>query len=216
MKLLFTLLICFAHLSSFAQKRLCDSIKQQDSTIIGFATYTLYPKLPEGPLGNLVADAVKTITQIKWGNRIDVSIVSPSSIRDKIQKGTFPAYRILQVLPYEDSIAIVKLTGNELKEIANKIASQGGYPVSGIQFKIKNMKAIDINVNRVPLKEVQEYYIALPYFLILKKKIPLPENLQIQNGNLKLAQTLCEYVQWLTHQGKTIAPIPYKRIEYSN
>ncbi len=211
------LLIVFSAIAtqSFAQKdTLCNCL--EDSTIIGFATYDLYQRLPEGSLGNFVADAIKTAVQLKWGNKIDIALISPQSIKGKIEKGTFRKNKITQLLPYPDSIAILKLDSAQLKTVLDKIASLGGYAVSGLQMQINNMRADSINVNRIPLHSAESYIVAVPYFLTLKNRISLPSDVDIFNANISLQKAVCEYIRWLTNTGKTISPIPYRRIKYAN
>lgn len=192
------------------------TLSADDSTIIGFAKYDLYQKLPEGSLGNFVADAVKTAVQLKWGNKIDIAIVSPQSIRGKIEKGTFKKNQILQLLPYPDSIAILKADSAQVKNILDKIASEGGGAVSGLQMQINNMRADSILINKDLLNNKENYMLAVPYFLLLKKKISLEKNTIIFNANLSIQNAVCEYVMWLTNKGMTISPISYRRIKYSN
>lgn len=215
MRKLFLILFLIINVHLFAQKdTICHCL--EDSTVIGFATYDLYQRLPEGSLGNFIADAIKTSIQLKWGNKIDVALLSPQSIKGKIEKGTFRKNKILQLLPYPDSIAVIKLDSTQLKTVLDKVASLGGYAISGLQMQINNMRADSIIVNRLPLQSEETYMIALPYFLTVKNRIPLPSDVDIFNANISLQSAVCEYIRWLTNTGKTISPVPYRRIKYAN
>lgn len=215
MRRLLTILFVIIFSHSYAQR---DSVCLcfEDSTVIGFATHDLYQRLPEGSLGNFVADAIKTAVQLKWGNKIDIALISPQSIKGKIEKGTFRKNKIPQLLPYPDSIAIIQLDSSALKTMLDKIASFGGYAISGLQMQINNMRADSININRIPLHASEKYTVAIPYFLTQKNRLPLPKDIEIFNASLSVQSAVCEYIRWLTNTGKTISPVPYRRIKYAN
>lgn len=212
------LLLSMAMLLSFSASAQKDTagISSGDSTAIGFAVHDLYHKLPEGPLGNFIADGIKTAVQLKWGNKIDIALVAPQSIRGKIAKGPFKKNQLLKLLPYEDSIAVMKVNGAQLKPMLDKIASLGGYAVAGLQMQINNMQADSIFINREPLDSAREYMLAIPYYLLVKKRIPVPDNIPVFNADLTMRRAICAYIQWLTNTGKTIWPVPYRRIRYAN
>lgn len=191
------------------------SISANDTTIIGFAKYDLYPKLPEGNLGNFIADAVKTAVQLKWGNKIDVAIISPQAIKGKIERGVFKKNKILSLLPYPDSIVIIKADAAQLTKILDKVASEGGGAISGATMQINNMLSDSIRIDRIPLNSEQLYMVAMPYYLYLKKKMPIEENSHIFNANITIQNAVCAYIIWLQNKGKTISPVPYKRIKYT-
>ena len=60
-------------------------------------------------------------------------------------------------MPFENILTTVKFEGNDLQSFFDYIAANGGDPISGATFKIKNKKAQDIKINGKPLNLDQSY-----------------------------------------------------------
>lgn len=102
----------------------------------------------ETNLGNLVADA------LAWGAReagepVDAAVINGGSIRASIPQGGITKKMIRTVLPFGNTLSIVKVTGAELLEALEASTyctptAIGGFPqVSGITFTVDTTKAYD-------------------------------------------------------------------------
>lgn len=102
----------------------------------------------ETNLGDLITDA------LVWGAkdagiRVDAAVTNGGGIRASIAKGDITKKDINTVLPFGNTLSIVKLTGAELLEALEASTyctpeSIGGFPhVSGIVFTVDTTKAFD-------------------------------------------------------------------------
>ncbi|MCM2323788.1 MAG: bifunctional metallophosphatase/5'-nucleotidase [Oligoflexia bacterium] len=97
-----------------------------------FATAFTPDRTKETPLGNLVADAVRFVADA------DVSLVNAGGIRAPIESGKVSYGDVFRVLPFDNALVKLKVTGKELKRIL-RIAESGsrGYaPTSGLKLRL--------------------------------------------------------------------------------
>ncbi|MBY0471367.1 bifunctional metallophosphatase/5'-nucleotidase [bacterium] len=160
-------------------------------TILGEAILPLeYTRDRESAAGNLVADAMRF--QLK----ADVGLINAGGVRSPIEAGPITYEEVFRMLPFENAVWILKLTGKELKLVLRvaENGSRGFFSVSGVQLLAiplsKEAPATDLNgnhriepweVNRIKefwldpgqgqelgrIKDDQYYRLALPDFLVL-------------------------------------------------
>lgn len=89
----------------------------------------------ELPLGNLVADAL-----LEYAKNVDpgvcCSFVNQGGIRTDLPRGEILYGDVFKILPFENSLTIVSLTGSELTRLL-EIGTSGGhgiFPVSGLEL----------------------------------------------------------------------------------
>ena len=102
----------------------------------------------ETNLGDLITDAlVWKATQ--EGEAVDAAITNGGGIRATIEAGDITKKDINTVLPFGNTLSIIKITGSELLEVLEASTfctpeAIGGFPqVSGIEFTVDTTKAYD-------------------------------------------------------------------------
>ena len=102
----------------------------------------------ETNLGDLITDAlVWKATQ--EGEAVDAAITNGGGIRATIEAGDITKKDINTVLPFGNTLSIIKITGSELLEVLEASTfctpeAIGGFPqVSGIEFTVDTSKAYD-------------------------------------------------------------------------
>jgi|GEM_PF-140079 len=179
-----------------------------------------HERYKESPLGNLVADAIRS----KSG--ADVALINAGGIRAPLEGGKINYGQVFRSLPFDNSITVVKVTGKELRQILEiaESGSRGFCPVSGVELKLIDLKydapSSDLNsdgsiepweINRIlnmrltngePIHDQKVYRLATIDFLvsggddvgwILKK---IPHDRVISSGTLIRDATL-HYIQTL-------------------
>ena len=186
-----------------------------DTQIIGFATTLLANKKPEGLLGNFIADAVKNEAEIYLRKRIDFVFISAKAIRGALNKGEVSVRMIQDLLPFDDSLAYLEVSGKELQSVLDRIAQEGGAPVSGVRMKIRNMRATNIVLDGDSLVPEKEYLLVTiernaqghENFSSLKhipyKKLPNT-----------LTSTVIRHIKKITSEGKALNAFFGHRISY--
>ena len=102
----------------------------------------------ETNLGDLITDALVWGAE-KEGTKVDAAVTNGGGIRASIAKGDITKKDINTVLPFGNTLSIVKVTGAELLEALEASTyctptAIGGFPqVSGITFTVDTTKAYD-------------------------------------------------------------------------
>ena len=99
--------------------------------IIGKSEKVLAKAEPEGTLGNLIADIILERAEKESGMKMDLAIMNNGGIRKPIFKGNISAGDIFEVMPFDNKITIVELTGDKLLKLADQISNHCGEPISG-------------------------------------------------------------------------------------
>ena len=102
----------------------------------------------ETNLGDLITDALVWGAE-QQGETVDAAITNGGGIRATIETGDITKKDINTVLPFGNTLSIIKITGSELLEVLEASTfctpeAIGGFPqVSGIEFTVDTSKAYD-------------------------------------------------------------------------
>jgi 2',3'-cyclic-nucleotide 2'-phosphodiesterase (5'-nucleotidase family) len=119
---------------------------------------TLKKEQPDGSLGNFMADAYLSMARKKFDPSADVAFMNNGGIRlNNIQAGPLRRGTIYEVMPFDNLMVIVKLTGGELQQYLDYIAAEGGSGIAGVRMTIRDKKATDVFVNDKPIETATSY-----------------------------------------------------------
>ena len=122
--------------------------------------------------GNLMADIIlaqaEPIFKARTKKSIDFVLVNNGGIRSLISKGKVSARTAYQVMPFENTIVVVELSGKSVMELVDYvIKSKIAHPISGIQIVLnKNGNLKEININGKPFQRDRNYYVATSNYLV--------------------------------------------------
>lgn len=216
--LILMFLFLFRNEKTIAQKT--DSanykpINDSNTRIIGFATTSMTNRKPEGLLGNFVADAVKNEAEIFLRKRIDLVFISHKAIKGSLKKGDISMETIANVLPFDDSLSYMEVSGSVLQMVLDRIAQEGGSPVSGIRMKIKNMRATNIVLDNDSLNFEKKYLlITIERNAQGNENFPFLKNISHKNLPNTLTTVIIRYIKKITSEGKAINAYFGHRISY--
>lgn len=133
--------------------------------VIGYSDMPLTKAQPECTLGDFMADAQLQFAQHAHSN-VKISVLNYGGIRlPYLSPGAISKGQVFEIMPFDNMLTIVDVPGKILKQFCNHIASYGGWPVSGISFKIKGKEALDILVNGETINDQLIYTIAMPDYV---------------------------------------------------
>lgn len=194
-----------------------DSLDKIMKVPLAELTEDLSKKLPESTLGNMMADILKVKTAEYTKDNIDVAILNYGGIRaSSLTKGTLNVEHAYLLMPFDNYVVEQTLTGQQLADFCDSIALKKGWPVSGISFKIKNDRAINILVNNEPINLTKKYNVAINDYLANggDGMAFLKSITQIQTGRL-FRDAILEYWSEQTKAGKKISAKLENRISYA-
>jgi len=77
-----------------------------------------------GPLGNFVTDGMRTQASAKLGKRIDLSIMNGGGLRrNTISEGELRARDIFELLPFENALVTLDLSGEQILKLLGVVVS---------------------------------------------------------------------------------------------
>jgi 2',3'-cyclic-nucleotide 2'-phosphodiesterase (5'-nucleotidase family) len=125
----------------------------------------LFGDRPESPLTNFCADLIlqesDSICLKRYPDiRMSVSMVNRGGLRVPIPKGEVKVQNMFELMPFENEIVFLKMSGAELRRFIDHMASRGGEGVSGIRFGIKGDKGLNPEVQGQPLDDSKSYWLA--------------------------------------------------------
>jgi 2',3'-cyclic-nucleotide 2'-phosphodiesterase (5'-nucleotidase family) len=176
------------------------------NNVVAVAGAELAKSQPEGALGNVLADAMLVKARASYKCNVDIAVINYEGIRlNSIPAGNITKGKIFELSPFDNILVLIKINGKLLQEFLNHISNKGGWPVSGVQWQIKNKIAINVIINGKPIDITAMYTIALTDYIanggddcIMLKSIP-----QINNGYL-FRDAIMEYFADINKQGKEI------------
>jgi 2',3'-cyclic-nucleotide 2'-phosphodiesterase (5'-nucleotidase family) len=189
-----------------ALKPYSDSVNKSMNDIIVVSEIELEKNQPEGNLGNLMADALLAKAKEKYKQHVDASFINTGGIRvNAIPVGNITRGKLFELAPFDNIVVLLKINGKTFQEFLDHISGRGGWPTAGMQWKIKNNKAIDVKIGSNAINELSTYTIALVDYVanggddcVMLKTLP-----QINNGSL-FRDAIIEYLSQLNKDGKKI------------
>lgn len=126
----------------------------------------------ETNIGNLFSNVTlelsRPIFQKRENKTIDFCILNHGGIRSIIPAGNVTSRTAYEIMPFENSVMIIGLTGKEVLELANYIlAEKKPHPLEGIVIKTNEdySKVLSIEINSLALDENKVYYVATSDYL---------------------------------------------------
>ncbi len=124
----------------------------------------------ESSLGNLLADLcykrANPVFKKKTGRDIDFSMFNYGGIRPSIPKGNVTNKHAFELMPYENNLVVVELSGEKIMElIAFFIENQKAHPLSKhIDLTISD-NGYQLNINNKPFYENNNYFVLTSDYL---------------------------------------------------
>ena len=147
-----------------------QEIDKQMSRTIGFSEAELDSYYPESPLSNFVSDIIqeRALEYLK-ANSADtlplISLMNIKGLRAVLPKGEVTVRDIFEVMPFENQIVVLTISGENIKAFFDYISTTKGEGISGAQLVIKQDKVKTVTINHEALDVNQNYYLATSDYL---------------------------------------------------
>jgi len=187
--------------------------------IIGTAPVALTKKTPESTLGNFFAEAifktVKTLPNVDTANTF--AMFNNGGLRTSVPQGNIMVGGMFELMPFENKLVVITLSGERLDKLLNFIAEKDGAPVAGIRFVIADKKARDIFINGKQFDINKTYYVATSDYLAGggDKFFSADENNSMVKTDMLLRDILIDYCKNLTKENKPVTATIDGRIQYA-
>jgi len=122
-------------------------------------------------IGNMMADAVyeqtNPVFKSRTGNEIDLVLLNHGGIRSIISKGNITTRTAYSVMPFENSVVVVEMKGNKVKELVDYLVKeQRAHPIHGLQIILdENMQLKSATINNKNIDINNTYFVATNDYL---------------------------------------------------
>jgi 2',3'-cyclic-nucleotide 2'-phosphodiesterase (5'-nucleotidase family) len=175
-------------------------IDKEMNEVIAFSETSMMKGQPEGILGNFVADVVFTIANKYYVPEDSIMahfcMLNNGGLRTALPEGEITKGKIFELMPFENEIVILTLTGENVQKLLNYIAAADGVPVSGIKIGIKDKKITRALIQDIPFDPAQNYKVITSDYLSHggDRMIFFNEPMHYEKTGIKLRDAIIEYI----------------------
>ncbi len=173
-------------------------LDSQMNVVIGTTQTRLTKERPESTLGNLVCEATVAYASKHYSKRIDICVMNLGSIRlPSIEAGPITVGKVYELMPFDNMIDVLEIKGSVVVELLQLVAAAGGWPVSGIRFRIEQNRAVDIMVQSQPLDTNNIYVLVTSDYVADggDKALMLKNNITRKGLNYLVRDAILDYVK---------------------
>ena len=128
-----------------------DSIEHDMTKIIAVSATPLVKGKPESKLTNLFSDIMlKYASDYCKINKLnitpDVSYTNYGGIRASLPQGNITVRNVFELMPFENEIVLIKVSGESIQKMAERISARGGEGVAGLTIGIRNAKPATLKI----------------------------------------------------------------------
>src|SRR5690606_38240521 len=138
-----------------------EQLEAEMNRVVGHAAISLTKprNKPETLLGNFFADVLLAEAQ-KQVPDAEFAFGTKGGLRIELHQGPITIGNLFELMPFENEIVVLELTGENVLDLAQFIAASGGQPVSGIRMEIMDGKATNIRIGGNPIDTNRTYKLA--------------------------------------------------------
>lgn len=178
-----------------------------------------------GSLGNFVADALRSRAEVKLGKPVLLAITNSGGLRkNEIAEGTLSSNDIYQLLPFENALVVLDLTGEQLRRFLNIVVTHRDAQ-SGARILYRTNEKKESEIVAVKLgggaveKEIdpQAVYTIVTIDYLVKRGgdySVLQEAKNVRPLNLTMRDAVLDYVKAETAAGRDVKATLDGRFRY--
>lgn len=173
-------------------------VEARVSEVIGHAAVEILPGSPEGPLGNFVTDAMLFEARRLASRPVHFAVSNNGGIRKPIAAGPITVGDVFELIPFENELVLVTLTGTQIETLAQQLAQSNGEPVSHFAFVITSQRtAKEIRVDNQSVQPEAEYTLATSDFLVNGGgRIPvLWEGIKVERTGITVRDAVIQFIR---------------------
>lgn len=146
------------------------AMERQMNAKISYTPVELSKTGDNSTLGNLLADYTYQGAQ-EWAENnqvpgVDAAVINIGGIRSTINKGDILLKHVYEVMPFENEVVVVKMSGKDLQGLFDYyLLTMKNNPVSHLQIEVKDGRLTQKLVNGKPIDDSKTYYIATSDYL---------------------------------------------------
>jgi 2',3'-cyclic-nucleotide 2'-phosphodiesterase (5'-nucleotidase family) len=195
-----------------------DSLDKLMNVIVG-KTDTAMPKerdKPETLLGNFVADVCMEKINGKTSSVLvavgpygdaDICLFNTGGLRSSLPKGNITRANIFELMPFDNQLVIVTLSGKKTWELIRYVAMTGGEPMAGIKLGVHPDKTPSaVFIQGQPFDSTKNYAVLTSDYLANggDKMDFFKQPVKIENTGILIRDAILDYCEEQTQKGNIL------------
>jgi 2',3'-cyclic-nucleotide 2'-phosphodiesterase (5'-nucleotidase family) len=182
---------------------------------LGWLPATLSKVMPDPSLGHFLADTYLAMARARFDSGVQVAFINAGGIRlNTLPAGRLRRGAVYEVMPFDNELVILRVTGAQLQSYLDHIAAEGGGGVSGLRMTIREGKAVDVTVQGRPLDPGATYLMANSDYTVLSGSYTGLRALPVRRTGYLLRDATIEYCTRFRDAGRPIGVSLDKRIQH--
>ena len=184
-----------------------QKLESEMNRVIGYSQTNLTRSRvdAESTAGNFFAEALLEI-----GKSIDptaqISLATKFGIRADINQGNITVGNVFELMPFENSITILELSGKKLQTLTHFIAKTGGQPIAGMTMEINDNQPQNVLIQNQPF-DINKTYKLVTYDYLANGGDyieGLDNPIKRKDTGIIVRKGLIDYIEKLTKEEKTV------------
>jgi 2',3'-cyclic-nucleotide 2'-phosphodiesterase (5'-nucleotidase family) len=147
-----------------------DSVNAIMNEVIGTSREEMFSKKPESPLSSFVADllreeALKELKELEKEQLPVITVINIRGLRAPLPEGLIKVKHIYALMPFENQMVILKMTGKDIKKLYQHIGESNGDGLSGGSFTFDDQSVKNPKINNRPVENDSLYYVVTSDYL---------------------------------------------------
>lgn len=207
-----------------------DSLKASMDEVLGISEVEMVTGIPEGNLGNFVADLVLEIGEEYYeklhpeDDDIDFALLNNGGLRTSLPKGNITRKKVFELMPFENELVVLTLSYEKTKELFDFVAIKSdttlsvkkGVPLSDdVELVIMDKKVISVSIDDKALQNKTYRVVTSDYLANGGDKMDFFLNpIKIEPLGIKLRHAIIEYIVEENKEGDYLKATKDNRISY--
>jgi len=146
-----------------------ENVKKQMASVIGQAKETINKEGPgAGRLGMLITDIIRQQSAKTLGHKVDLAFQNNGGLRAEIPAGEITIGTIYRLMPFDNELAIVELSGTDVTELFESMGTSikdFGAAISGAELTFQDKKLVKAKIDGKDIDPKATYTLALTDYL---------------------------------------------------
>ncbi len=196
------------------QKKLNDSM----NVVIGHTKVDLTKDKPEAPLNNFVADLMLKRANRDYHKKVEMSITNVGGFRTEIMKGPITLRQVFEVMPFENELVVLEMSGSQLITLGKQIGDVYGEAIAGMHLEFRDDRLVEILIGGEQVINDSTYHVVTTDFLSSpnRDRLAMLGNVPKDILGVKLRDAIIDEVKARDKMGQPINAKVEGRIVFHN
>lgn len=185
-----------------------EILDKQMNEVIGESNNFMAYGYPESPLTNFTSDVMKAYGDKHLPTGADLAVMNVHGHRATMPQGSVTLGNLYEIYSFDNTVAFLKLKGDELNKIFDAYARMGGSGISSnVKLVINNKKVKSVTIDGKKIDKNKVYNIAtLDYLADGNNGMDAFLNAdEVEDTGITLRDVMIEYVKEQTQQGNKLS-----------